>query len=396
MRRLSWFETFLIVLLFTAGCQTAPRQHEPMAAPLPVVAVPEALTLATPSPLPALPPEPNVPPIVAEFRAGTEQVTNTSAIAQGGPPLPPETTAPTGIPWPKEWVNAWVPLESWGRFNGLGKPSQVTSGSNAVFQLQTSNGLVLLKIGSHMAHVGGLEFGLGFAPRLIRGLPYVHSLDAQKTLQVLLSALLPWPSGERVIVIDPGHGGRDSGTRSIVGREYEKDFTLDWALRLQRHLAASHCKVILTRTNDIDVPLADRVQIADRAGADLFVSLHLNSGGSNHELAGIETYCLTPTGMPSNLVRGYDDDLHENHPNNHFDDQNVRLASRVHRSLLQATSGVDRGVRRARFMAVLRGQNRPAILIEGGYLSNAGEARRLANPEYRETLAEAVAKALLE
>jgi N-acetylmuramoyl-L-alanine amidase len=278
----------------------------------------------------------------------------------------------------------------------LGKPTQLSQGTEAVYQFQTSNGAVLLKMGSHTANISGLEYGLGFAPRLIRGLPYVHSIDARKTLQVLLGVLWPLPSKSRTIVIDPGHGGRDSGAHSVATRAVEKDYTLDWALRLAKQLSESHWKVILTRTNDADVSLAERVAVADRVNADLFVSLHLNSGGSNRHLSGAETYCLTPTGMPSNLLREYEDDPREAHPNNLFDEQNVHLASRVHRSILQATGAVDRGVRRARFMAVLRAQQRPAILLEGGYLTNAEEARRLADPAYRQLLADAVAKALTE
>jgi N-acetylmuramoyl-L-alanine amidase len=159
-------------------------------------------------------------------------------------------------------------------------------------------------------------------------------------------------------------------------------------------LAASGWKVLLTRMNDIDLSLADRVAMANRANADFFLSLHFNSGLPNRDLAGLETYCLTPTGLPSNLVREYDDDAREAHPNNVFDDQNLLLAARLHRSLLRTTGTIDRGVRHARFMAVLRGQNRPAVLIEGGYLSNPAEARRIANPEYRQALAAGVALAL--
>jgi N-acetylmuramoyl-L-alanine amidase len=182
----------------------------------------------------------------------------------------------------------------------------------------------------------------------------------------------------------------------VATRAVEKDYTLDWALRLAKQLSESQWRVILTRTNDADVSLAERVAVANRVNADLFVSLHLNSGGSNRHLSGAETYCLTPTGMPSNLLREYEDDPREAHPNNLFDEQNVHLASRVHRSILQATGAVDRGVRRARFMAVLRAQQRPAILLEGGYLTNAEEAKRLADPAYRQLLADAVAKALTE
>ena len=81
-------------------------------------------------------------------------------------------------------------------------------------------------------------------------------------------------------------------------------------------------------------------------------------------------------------------------PNNHFDTQNVRLAVRLHREVLAATGGQDRGVRHARYMTVLRGQNRPAVLVEGGYLSNSTEAKLINTPEHRQKLAEAVARAL--
>ena len=102
---------------------------------------------------------------------------------------------------------------------------------------------------------------------------------------------------------------------------------------------------------------------------------------------GLETYCLTPVGMPSTLKRGYEDDASLVFANNAFDEQNFQLALKVHRALLTGTGIADRGV--------LRGQNRPAILIEGGYLSNAREARRIADAAFRQKLAQAVANALL-
>jgi N-acetylmuramoyl-L-alanine amidase len=100
--------------------------------------------------------------------------------------------------------------------------------------------------------------------------------------------------------------------------------------------------------------------------------------------------------MPSTLKRGYVDDASLTFANNSFDAQNFLFALRLHRSLVKATGEQDRGVRRARFQAVLRGQNRPAILIEGGYLSNPREARRIADAAFREQLAETVAQALVE
>ena len=103
---------------------------------------------------------------------------------------------------------------------------------------------------------------------------------------------------------------------------------------------------------------------------------------------------ITPTGMPSTLTRGFADVWSEHLPNNAFDVQNLQLAVRVQSALLRATGLEDRGVSHSRFDTVLRGQNRPAILIEGGFLSNPREAKLIERPEFRQKLAQAVAEAL--
>jgi N-acetylmuramoyl-L-alanine amidase len=265
------------------------------------------------------------------------------------------------------------------------------------FALTTTNGILLVRPGSQVAHWRGLEFPLGFAPRLIDGQPYVHSLDLRKSLQPLLEHIPTSGFGHPpVIVIDPGHGGRDAGTHSISGNLAEKDLTLDWARRVQSVLRQNGWQVFLTRTGDEDLTLPDRIARAEEHKADLFLSLHFNSAAPNEVETGFETYLLTPTGMPSTLTRGFEDDPGRIFPNNNFDTQNLHLAVQVHRALLQINGTHDRGVRHARFLGVLRGQQRPAILIEGGYLSNPHEARRIADPEYRQKMAEAVASVLAE
>jgi N-acetylmuramoyl-L-alanine amidase len=362
-----------LLAMLAAGCQNGPRTFGPtLLSPtrpeLTTVTLPEPLTIAAATPLPSPPLETN-----------------------GWPTAPAASVARD---WPSDWENAWVPLESWGQFNGLAKPQQLTDGPQALYQLNASNGLLLVKVGSHTINFGGLQYGLGFAPRLFKGLPYVHSLDARKTLQTLLGPWWTWPATNRTIVLDPGHGGRDSGALCGPGCGAEKHYTLDWALRLAGLLAAGGWNVVLTRTNDTERPLAERVAVADRAQAALFLSLHFNSAGANRDLAGLETYCLTPTGLPSNLTREYEDDPRQAHPNNQFDEQNMLLASRLHRAVLRATGATDRGVLRARFMTVLQGQHRPAVLIEGGYLTHPDEARRIATAEYRQALAEGVARGL--
>jgi N-acetylmuramoyl-L-alanine amidase len=262
--------------------------------------------------------------------------------------------------------------------------------------VKSTNGVAVLSVGSTIAHWDGLELRLGFAPQSINGELYVHGLDLRKTLEPLLQgAPEPRLGVGSVIVIDPGHGGTDAGTKSVLRNHYEKELTLDWALRLQSVMSARGCRVYVTRSNDYDLALSNRVAFAAQHNADVFISLHFNSAGENTTECGLETYCLTPAGMPSSITRGFADETWQTFPNNSFDAQNLRLALNVHRALLQVNGHRDRGVRRARFPGVLRGQQRPAILIEGGYLSNPREAGLIAEPAYRQQLAEAIARALL-
>ena len=232
---------------------------------------------------------------------------------------------------------------------------------------------------------------MGFPPEIIDGQIFVHGLDLQKNLEPLLLDK-PFTFGtNRVLVIDPGHGGGNSGTVSVLDGRPEKEFTLDWAFRIRSLLETNGWTVLLTRTNDADIALSNRVAFAEAHHADAFISLHFNSGAPNKTQDGMEIYCLTPTGMPSTLTRGYNDFWTDHYPNNQFDAENLQLAVCLQASMLRITGEEDRGVRRARFMGVLQGQRRPAVLVEGGFLSNPAEARKIESPEFRQKLAEAVA-----
>ncbi|MGH7978732.1 MAG: N-acetylmuramoyl-L-alanine amidase family protein, partial [Limisphaerales bacterium] len=205
---------------------------------------------------------------------------------------------------------------------------------------------------------------------------------------------LSFTPGE-TIVIDPGHGGSNVGTHSVLDGRFEKEFTLDLAKRLKPLLQAEGWKVYLTRQSDVFVTNSDRYVFANERHADVFISLHFNSAAPDTTQAGLETYCLPPVGTPSSISRGnYSDSWTQRFPNNAFDAQNLRLAVRVHTDLLRAMRMPDRGVRRARFITVLQGQLRPAILIEAGYLSNPREAALIESGDYRQKLAEALAAAL--
>jgi N-acetylmuramoyl-L-alanine amidase len=291
-------------------------------------------------------------------------------------------------------VDTWVTLKSWADENDLAGPRRVPDSPVAAYSVASKNGTMVLEIGSREAAWNGVEINLGFAPQFIDGEVCLHELDLDKNLQPLLcEPPLAFRTNE-VIVIDPGHGGRNTGTISVLDGRNEKEFTLDLALRLKPLLEAEGWKVYLTRTADTDISLSNRVAFAEAHNAALFMSLHFNSSAPDTKQAGLETYCVTPTGQPSTITRNYSDPWNENLPNNTFDPQNVQLAVHMHTALLHGTGMEDRGVRRARFIGVLRGQNRPAILIECGYLSNPSEAMLIENPEYRQKLAVIIADAL--
>ncbi|NBP85716.1 MAG: N-acetylmuramoyl-L-alanine amidase, partial [Mycobacteriaceae bacterium] len=258
--------------------------------------------------------------------------------------------------------------------------------------VKSPTGSFQFTLGTRRAEWNGIHFNLGFSPVSTNGVPFIHSLDVDKNLTPLLQINRPVPRGRGVIVLDAGHGGVDNGTKSALGHGFEKDYTLDWARRLKPLLEARGWKVVLTRPTDRTVELGERVLIAEQNQADLFISLHMNAAANG--VAGLETYCLTPAGMTSTLTRNYPDPANVALPGNTQDVANLHLAMRVHRSLLQNVGMPDRGVQRARFMAVLKTQQRPAILVEGGYISDRNEARLIDNPEYRQKLALAVAKAL--
>lgn len=307
----------------------------------------------------------------------------------------PAAAAPQALPRTNEVVETWVPLDRWCQARGVPAPLQTAVVPLATWALSTSNGILVVHAGSQVAQWDGVELRLGFAPQLIHGQPCVHTLDLHKTVEPLLvGTTLDGLATNPVIVIDPGHGGEDSGARSVWGGRCEKEFTLDWARRLGPLLARDGWQVLLTRANDANLSLSNRVAFADEHKAALFLSLHFNSAGPEARQAGLETYCLAPAGTPATVTRGFGDDPSLVFPNNTFDAANLQMACRLHRALLGVNGHHDRGVRRARFLGVLRAQNRPAVLIEGGYLSNPHEARLIGSPEYRQRLAEAVAEGL--
>lgn len=163
------------------------------------------------------------------------------------------------------------------------------------------------------------------------------------------------------IIIDAGHGGNDTGAHN--GLVYEKHLNLDTARRLERELKKRGYKTLMTRERDEFIPLLSRAQFANRHRNALFISIHYNSTWKT-AVAGLETYYYSYTGY--------------------------QLASKVHARIIKKLKGENRGVKRARF-SVLRNTSCPAILVEGGFVSNSKERAKLLQAWYREAIAEAIA-----
>jgi N-acetylmuramoyl-L-alanine amidase len=215
--------------------------------------------------------------------------------------------------------------------------------------------------------------------------------DIQGTLTPLLDARnVIRRHGARSVFLDAGHGGSDPGAGNGT-RMQEKEVTLDLARRCKRLLEAEGITVYMARDRDKAVALPSRPVLAKKAGADLFVSIHINASG-NAAATGVETHILPSAGFPCTAPSKL---ATRASAGNRYDAMNVLLGYAVHRAVISETRAADRGLRRSRFL-VLRDAPCPAILVECGFLSNKREARSLADTGYRQHLAEGIARGITE
>jgi N-acetylmuramoyl-L-alanine amidase len=191
----------------------------------------------------------------------------------------------------------------------------------------------------------------------------------------------------QTVVLDPGHGGYDKGQVSRYG--YEKDFVLDVARKLRPLLQAKGLRVIMTREGDYFVPLEVRAQIANKARNSIFVSIHFNGTNDNPNATGFEIFSFTPRGAPSTSDSAVASSSFNMQPGSAVDAQSMALSACIYHSVLGHIPEYDRGIKRARF-AVLRLTKVPAVLIEGGFLTERGEGELISNKDWRGKLAAAI------
>ena len=234
-------------------------------------------------------------------------------------------------------------------------------------------------IDKRVALVNGVKVHLSWALGVWQDHVVVSEVDFRSLIDPLLQAPARAPVSARRIMLDPGHGGGDQGTRGVAA--LEKDITLALAQRLARQLRRYGYEVKLTRTDDVTVLKPERTQRAADWRADLFVSLHANFA-ETRQVSGVETFMLSPVGTPSTYEKTA---VAAKGAGNRYDLLNARLAYEIQRCLVACTRSVDRGVKHARF-AVLRQAPCPAVLVECGFLSNAAEEQRLMDTAYQSKL----------
>jgi N-acetylmuramoyl-L-alanine amidase len=242
-----------------------------------------------------------------------------------------------------------------------------------------------------------------------------HPPAAQTNLEPVIVAPES-QAGHPLVVIDPGHGGYDPGTQSTSGI-LEKDLALQIATRLKASLEARGIRAQVTRSSDVFISLPERTRIANRAGADLFVSIHMNSS-PNLETTGIEVYYLNNSTdratirlarMENGSTDGYSaSDASHLNLNYILTDlrQNYKAAEAASLAKMideQTVADLDSGLglnvnalgAKMGPFYVLVGAHMPAVLVECGFLSNPGEAQRLEGADYQNLLAGAISTAVV-
>jgi N-acetylmuramoyl-L-alanine amidase len=246
---------------------------------------------------------------------------------------------------------------------------------------------------SRKCYINGVTIWLLHPVRKVMGSWSLYERDYKLSIAPVLESpkyLNDVPSS--LVMLDPGHGGKDDGAKGARDVK-ERLVALDVAKRVERELQKHGILVRKTRDSDVYLTPASRPASAARAGASLFVSIHMNSS-SDRSVSGTETYVLSPTGEDSTNAYGGSGAKTACVGNRH-DAANMVLGYRIQRALLQTAKRPDRGVKRARFK-VLADSPCPAALVEGAFVSNPTEEAKMIEASFREEMAQGIATGIRE
>lgn len=266
--------------------------------------------------------------------------------------------------------------------------------ADEVFRLSSQQTTIDFTKNSRFTQINRMPVYLGFSTVELDGQLFMAAADCRHVLQPILTphAFEDKPEIRRV-VIDVGHGGKDNGTRNDNYGLLEKDLALDVSMRLKKLLEKAGFQVKLTRSKDVFIPLEKRSEIANRYGADFFISLHFNSAASP-EPSGFEVFALTPQNQPSTKKPKSTKEDSERFSGNKNDPWNMLAAYHVERALVEGLGGPDRGIKRARF-SVLKDLNCPGVLVELGFLSHPETAKKVRSADFRQLLAQSLLQGIL-
>lgn len=283
----------------------------------------------------------------------------------------------------------FVRMTDWARSSKL-ELQWITKGRE--LRATNANHRIYFSMDGRRIQVNGVNLLLSLPVLFQRNTAYISSVDAQMTLQPIL---FPEKSKEdnsvTTICLDPGHGGKDPGKTD--GKMQEKSCSLLLAADIEKLLKQAGLKVIRTRARDLFVDLPERARLANQRKADLFLSLHYNAA-ANRRVEGAEVFCLTPAGTASSENDDWKKASSPTYPGNSQNQGNILLAYQMQKSLVKKLNVEDRGIKRAQFVVLLDGKM-PSILIEGGFMTNPNDAKRIYDPAYRKRMAGAIVDGIL-
>lgn len=266
--------------------------------------------------------------------------------------------------------------------------SEMSLSGNKV-ELRNSKYKMEFTKGSKICYMNDLKFELCSSVASAGARLLISETDLEKMIDPILKpSFIATAKSFKTVIIDPGHGGKDAGAVNRHGTEAR--YNLKVARTLQAGLKAKGFNVIMTRNSDSYLTLNQRVAIANRYSNAIFISIHFNAS-SRSSARGVETFTLSPVGV-AHYGKGLKSSDYKTRSGNYQDSANIALATAIHGCIKERIEGYnipDRGIKRARF-SVLSGIKHPAILIEGGFMSNPTEAQLIQSSKYQATIAKAV------
>ncbi|WP_337747282.1 N-acetylmuramoyl-L-alanine amidase [Victivallis vadensis] len=253
--------------------------------------------------------------------------------------------------------------------------------------LRRNGNFITIYPGSLRANFNGGWVHLVEPAQRTEGKSGVYSLseaNLKKVVAPLLNREVAPAKPVRMILIDPGHGGSETGATGAKHQEKTLNFAL--AQKIRDELVKRGFTVKMTRDTDKDVSLDARGNLSGTLKADLFISVHHNAAG-NRTGTGVETFAMTPDGCRST---GGGAVPKQATLSNRYDGANLNLAQEIQSRLVKATGGPDRGVKFARFRVLVKAHC-PAVLVEAGFITTPKEELAIADPARQRKVAAAVA-----